>query len=199
MWQSTTRHSPSLILSRGHIQEFVLLRREMKTEGMYSPCILDMIHTDLIHQANAISICSHINSTACSYNGRFARPCVHRYTLSVRIPCIMHCPDRDLCASLESCQRNRASHILQGMFKLLTTPQNSEANYNFYNYAHSILILMLWILPINLPVLVVWIRNIAVHWLTPFSSHHNILSIMPYILLVETLSTGRMIPRVQTR
>src|SRR5437870_3157329 len=58
---------------------------------------------------------------------------------------------------------------------------------------------MIWILPINLPVLVVWIRNLAVHWLTPFSSHHNILSIMPFILLVETLSTGRMIPRVQSR
>lgn len=58
---------------------------------------------------------------------------------------------------------------------------------------------MLWILPINLPVLVVWIHNIAVHWLTPFSSHHNILSIMPFVLLVETLSTGKMVPRVTSR
>ncbi|KNG46791.1 gpi inositol-deacylase [Stemphylium lycopersici] len=74
-----------------------------------------------------------------------------------------------------------------------------DSNYNFYNYAHSIFILMLWILPINLPVLVVWIRNLAVHWLTPFSSHHNILSIMPFILLVETLSTGRMVPRADFR
>ncbi|KAF2135520.1 uncharacterized protein K452DRAFT_239236 [Aplosporella prunicola CBS 121167] len=74
----------------------------------------------------------------------------------------------------------------------------SEANYNFYNYTHTILILMIWILPINIPVLVVWIRNLAVHWLTPFSSHHNILAIMPFILLVETLSTGRMVPRVTT-
>jgi hypothetical protein len=72
-----------------------------------------------------------------------------------------------------------------------------DMNYNFYNYAHSILILMLWILPINIPVLVVWVRNLAVHWLTPFSSHHNILSITPFILLVETLSTGRMVPRVR--
>lgn len=56
---------------------------------------------------------------------------------------------------------------------------------------------MLWILPINLPVLVVWIHNLAVHWLTPFSSHHNILSIMPYILVVETMSTGNIIPRLQ--
>ncbi|OAL72485.1 GPI inositol-deacylase [Trichophyton violaceum] len=67
---------------------------------------------------------------------------------------------------------------------------------NLSNFAHSILILMLWILPINIPVLIVWGHNLAVHWFTPFSSHHNVLSIMPFILLVETLTTGAMIPRV---
>jgi glycosylphosphatidylinositol deacylase len=71
--------------------------------------------------------------------------------------------------------------------------------YNFYNYSHSLLILMLWILPINLPVLVVWIRNLALHWLTPFSSHHNILSIVPFILLVETGATGKMVPPMNSR
>lgn len=75
----------------------------------------------------------------------------------------------------------------------------STINYNFYNYVHSILVLMLWILPINLPTLLVWIRNLAVHWLTPFSSHHNVLSIMPFIVLVETLTTGKMVPRMTTR
>ncbi|KAK0629672.1 PGAP1-like protein-domain-containing protein [Bombardia bombarda] len=75
----------------------------------------------------------------------------------------------------------------------------SSANSNFYNYAHSILVLMLWILPINLPILVVWVHNLAVHWLTPFSSHHNVLSIMPFIVLVETLTTGKMVPRVTSR
>ncbi|KAL8859311.1 MAG: hypothetical protein Q9178_004249 [Gyalolechia marmorata] len=75
----------------------------------------------------------------------------------------------------------------------------SAANHNFYNYAHSILILMLCVLPINIPVLVVWIHNLAVHWLTPFSSHHNVLSIMPFILLVETLTSGKMIPRASAR
>ncbi|GKU02063.1 gpi inositol-deacylase [Fusarium langsethiae] len=72
----------------------------------------------------------------------------------------------------------------------------SDANSNYYHYAHSVLLLMLWILPINLPILAVWIRNLAVHWLTPFSSHHNVLSIMPFILLVENLTTGKMVPRV---
>ena len=59
--------------------------------------------------------------------------------------------------------------------------------------------LMLWVLPINLPVLIVWIHNLSVHWLTPFSSHHNVFSVMPIILLVETLVGGQMIPRVRTR
>lgn len=74
-----------------------------------------------------------------------------------------------------------------------------HVNYNFYNYAHSTLVLMLWVLPINLPTLVVWVRNLAVHWLTPFSSHHNVLSIIPFIVLVETQTTGRMVPRVRHR
>lgn len=72
----------------------------------------------------------------------------------------------------------------------------SEASSSYYHYAHSILLLMLWVLPINLPILAVWVRNLAVHWLTPFSSHHNVLSIMPFILLVENLTTGKMIPRM---
>ncbi|KXJ92301.1 PGAP1-like protein-domain-containing protein [Microdochium bolleyi] len=72
----------------------------------------------------------------------------------------------------------------------------ATSNTNFSNYAHSIFLLMFWILPINIPTLVVWIRNLAVHWFMPFSSHHNILSILPFILLVETMTTGNMIPRV---
>ncbi|KAI6087961.1 PGAP1-domain-containing protein [Hypoxylon rubiginosum] len=75
----------------------------------------------------------------------------------------------------------------------------SPTSVNFSNYIHSIFLLMLWILPINLPTLVVWIRNLAVHWFTPFSSHHNVLSILPFILLVETLTAGKMIPPVTSR
>jgi glycosylphosphatidylinositol deacylase len=79
----------------------------------------------------------------------------------------------------------------------LAQTSSLDAHANFSNYAHSIFILMLWILPINIPVLIVWIRNLMMRWMTPFSPHHNVLSIMPFILLVETLSTGRMVPRVR--
>ncbi|GAO45923.1 PGAP1-domain-containing protein [Saitoella complicata NRRL Y-17804] len=74
-----------------------------------------------------------------------------------------------------------------------------DSHWDFFNYTHSILVLMLWLLPVNIPVLVVWVRNLAVQWLTPFSSHHNVLSVAPFILLVETLTAGKMIPRTKTR
>ncbi|KAI1099900.1 PGAP1-domain-containing protein [Jackrogersella minutella] len=75
----------------------------------------------------------------------------------------------------------------------------SLASTNFNNYVHSIFLLMLWILPINLPTLVVWVRNLAVHWFTAFSSHHNVMSILPFIILVETLTTGKMVPPLTSR
>ena len=72
--------------------------------------------------------------------------------------------------------------------------------HNFFNYSYSLLILLLCVLPINLPVLFVWIHNLATnHWLifTPFTSHHSVLSVTPFIVLVETLTTGAMVPRVK--
>ena len=72
-------------------------------------------------------------------------------------------------------------------------------HWSFYHYSHSILMLMICLLPINIPVLLVWIRNLSVQWLTPFSSHHNVLSIAPFILLVETLTSGQIIPRIESR
>ena len=75
----------------------------------------------------------------------------------------------------------------------------SPPNTDFSNYVHSVFLLMFWVLPINLPTLVVWVRNLAIHWLAPLSSHHNLLSVLPFVLLVETLTTGRMVPRVTGR
>ncbi|KMU92188.1 GPI inositol-deacylase [Coccidioides immitis H538.4] len=74
----------------------------------------------------------------------------------------------------------------------------SASHSSFYNYVHSVFILMIWILPINVLVLIVWIHDLAVHWLTPFSSNHNVFSILPFMLLVETLTCGTMIPRITT-
>ena len=84
------------------------------------------------------------------------------------------------------------------MLMIDTYTQKSITHANFANFTHSIFILMLWILPINALVLLVWAHNLVMHWYMPFSSHHNILSIMPFVLLVETMTGGTMIPRVST-
>ncbi|KAK9463098.1 PGAP1-like protein-domain-containing protein [Lipomyces oligophaga] len=69
----------------------------------------------------------------------------------------------------------------------------------FSNFSISILMLMIWVLPINIPVLIVWIHNLSVKWTTPFSSHHNLLSITPIIFLVENMTSGKMIPRSSSK
>jgi glycosylphosphatidylinositol deacylase len=74
----------------------------------------------------------------------------------------------------------------------LARDTRSGAHYNFYNYTTSILVLMLWVLPINMPVLIVWIHNVAVHWLTPFSTHHNLLAVLPLVLVVEVTYAYRL-------
>ncbi|KAI7924050.1 GPI inositol-deacylase [Pyricularia oryzae] len=95
-------------------------------------------------------------------------------------------------------QRPPSSSSATSSEKSATNSTNLH-NLNFYNYVHSILVLMIWVMPIDVPVLLVWVRNLALNWMTPFSSHHNVLSIIPFIVLVETHTTGKMVPRVTSR
>lgn len=59
---------------------------------------------------------------------------------------------------------------------------------SLWHFNISMLLIMLWVLPINVPVLVVFIHNMALRWTTPFSSHHNFLAVAPILILVELLS-----------
>lgn len=59
----------------------------------------------------------------------------------------------------------------------------SASNISFFNYNLSILILMLCLIPVNVPILIVFFHNMLIRWTTPFTSHHNILAILPIILL----------------
>ncbi|KAA8916861.1 hypothetical protein TRICI_000980 [Trichomonascus ciferrii] len=77
---------------------------------------------------------------------------------------------------------------------------NSEEGENLVNYAVTVLIAMLWIVPINAPVLAVWIRNLSVSqwWQIPFGSNHDVLSIAPLMMLVEKITSGKMLPRINS-
>lgn len=68
----------------------------------------------------------------------------------------------------------------------------------FYNFCFSILLLMFWIVPIAAPILIVWGRKmVTARWNEPFQSHHNLLSIGPILFLVETISSGKIVPRTK--
>ncbi|OBA21499.1 PGAP1-domain-containing protein [Metschnikowia bicuspidata var. bicuspidata NRRL YB-4993] len=66
---------------------------------------------------------------------------------------------------------------------LLDNPSRSCWNFNM-----SILMMMAWVLPINIPVLIVFVHNLNVSWATPFSSHHNFLAVAPVLTMVELCS-----------
>ncbi|GAA5937325.1 Bst1p [Sporobolomyces koalae] len=64
-----------------------------------------------------------------------------------------------------------------------------------YHFSFSILFVLLALLPINALILVVWVRNLAVGSFAPFSSDHNVLSVLGFLALVESLHSGRSLPR----
>lgn len=61
---------------------------------------------------------------------------------------------------------------------------NSNASKSQINFNITLLLLLLWILPIQVPILIVWVHNLSLRWTTPFSSHHNVLAILPIIMVV---------------
>ncbi|GAA5938622.1 hypothetical protein JCM1841_004366, partial [Sporobolomyces salmonicolor] len=64
-----------------------------------------------------------------------------------------------------------------------------------YHYSFSILFVLVTLLPINALILVVWVRNLAVGWLAPFSSDHNVIMVVGFLANVEALHSGKMLQR----
>ncbi|KAI9311433.1 PGAP1-like protein-domain-containing protein [Dichotomocladium elegans] len=89
-------------------------------------------------------------------------------------------------------------HIINCVRSQMRTWSSSTTRTNRYHYMQSILLLLITLLPFNLPILVVWVRNLSVHWFVPFSSDHDVFAIAPFILYVELLTGNRrMLPRQQ--
>lgn len=79
-------------------------------------------------------------------------------------------------------------------FKHTKTTTRRKSYENVINYQLSILMMMLWILPINIPILIVFIHNFTISWQTPFLSHHNFLAIIPILIMVERNNTSNILP-----
>lgn len=71
--------------------------------------------------------------------------------------------------------------------------------HNMFHYNMSFFVLMLLVLPVNIPVLVVWVHNFLLRWQTPFLSHHNFLAVMPIVVLAEKHLTQTFFNKAPTR
>lgn len=86
------------------------------------------------------------------------------------------------------------------LFIYIQSPNQELKKYNRYYYLQSLLLLFITLLPFNAPILVVWIRNLSVHWFVPFSSDHSVIAIAPIMIYVEMLTNQKTIlPRLTLR
>lgn len=72
-----------------------------------------------------------------------------------------------------------------------------NGNKSVFNYNVAFLMVMIWVLPINIPVLIVFAHNVSVDWTTPFSSHHNILALLPIMIIVGRHTNGNYLPKLE--
>lgn len=73
----------------------------------------------------------------------------------------------------------------------IATDRRSKDQFNFHL---SLFIFMLWVLPINVPVLMVLVHNFSLKWSLSFSSHHNILQVVPILIVTLRHSTNTALP-----
>jgi hypothetical protein len=67
---------------------------------------------------------------------------------------------------------------------------------NHYRFAVSLMVVYVWLLPINLAFLAVWVHNVRVNWVMSFSSQYNLFSITPMVAVTELCLSGKMLPRI---
>ncbi|GAA5986663.1 hypothetical protein JCM10908_003849 [Rhodotorula pacifica] len=81
----------------------------------------------------------------------------------------------------------------------LASASSAKRAWDRYHYTFSILFILVLLSPINALILVVWVRNLAVGWLAPFSSDHNVFLILGFLANVEALHSGKLIQRNERR
>lgn len=96
---------------------------------------------------------------------------------------------------LAQAQETVATSSAPGAASSAISPAAAERLRDRYHYSFSVLFVLVTLLPINALILVVWVRNLAVGWLAPFSSDHNVLMVFGFLANVEALHSGKMLQR----
>ncbi|GAA5994113.1 Bst1p [Rhodotorula paludigena] len=96
---------------------------------------------------------------------------------------------------LAQAQETVATSSAPGAASSAISPAAAKRLWDRYHYSFSVLFVLVTLLPINALILVVWVRNLAVGWLAPFSSDHNVLMVFGFLANVEALHSGKMLQR----
>lgn len=85
------------------------------------------------------------------------------------------------------------SCIIQAIqvLKIATDRRNKDQ----FNFQLTLFVFMLWVLPINIPVIMVLVHNFSLKWSLSFSSHHNILQVIPILIVTLRHSTNTALPQ----
>lgn len=74
----------------------------------------------------------------------------------------------------------------------LLQASNNAQKTNLLNFNMTLLMLLLFVSAINIPIIIVFLHNVAIKWETSFKSHHNVLAVAPIIFLVGNNSLLKM-------
>jgi glycosylphosphatidylinositol deacylase len=67
-----------------------------------------------------------------------------------------------------------------------------------YRYFLTVLVMLVWLLPSNGPILLVWLRNLQAGYYAPFSDR-NVFSVGGLLLWSEAVHADTMLPRTNSR
>lgn len=80
-----------------------------------------------------------------------------------------------------------------------TRRHQNENERSFYNFLFSMLMLMFWLVPITVPTLVAWIRELCNQKFITIHGYQNIIAMCPMVWFATILASGENIPKPQTR
>ena len=123
---------------------------------------------------------------------------IHLHTCATLRPrSILAEPDAAIPLMDRSEQAGSNSLTQSGTMARLTDQSHSVTdtqplNLNYHHLNMHIILFMTWLLPFVAPVLAVWVRTLMTAGFTvPFDGDHNPLNVAPFLLLVDSMSSGR--------
>lgn len=104
-----------------------------------------------------------------------------------------------MCVCVTTLVPYQFAFVIGTLIQLIHTSLQYTTNHNnknFYGFSEHLTMLFLLNTFINAPIVIVWFHNLALNSTIHFTTHHNIFSVLPSLLLIENVYTGNMLPQM---